>query len=89
MRLVLKHPIEYDHFSSTITLLIVNSGGLPEDAVEDIGEAILNAKSPLVVTGYLGRQTVAVDNLIRLVDLASIFYFAFASLLCGAARSFK
>lgn len=44
-------------------------GGLPEDAVQEIGDALLNAEKPLVVTGYLGRNSRAVQNLVRLADL--------------------
>ena len=43
--------------------------GLPEDAVQEIGEALLHAERPLVVTGYLGRDTRAVRKLVKLVDL--------------------
>ncbi|KAK5121975.1 hypothetical protein LTR85_004547 [Meristemomyces frigidus] len=44
-------------------------GGLPEDAVQDISAALLNAQKPLVVTGYLGRDSRAVQKLVHLADL--------------------
>lgn len=44
-------------------------GGLPADAVQTIAEALIGAISPLVITGYLGRNHQAVKNLIALVDL--------------------
>ncbi|PWY88103.1 thiamine diphosphate-binding protein [Aspergillus sclerotioniger CBS 115572] len=43
-------------------------GSLPHEAVELIGNALLDAKSPLVVTGYLGRNHRAVQELIKLAD---------------------
>ncbi|GLA61427.1 hypothetical protein AtubIFM55763_006013 [Aspergillus tubingensis] len=43
-------------------------GSLSPQAVELIGSALLNAKSPLVVTGYLGRNHSAVQELIKLAD---------------------
>lgn len=44
-------------------------GALPEDAVELISDALLQATAPLVITGYLGRNHRAVKNLISLADL--------------------
>ncbi|KAL1986059.1 hypothetical protein VTN96DRAFT_7072 [Rasamsonia emersonii] len=44
-------------------------GGLPPDAVELIGNALIEAKAPLVITGYLGRNHQAVKNLVALADL--------------------
>ncbi|KAL9071803.1 MAG: hypothetical protein Q9157_005332 [Trypethelium eluteriae] len=44
-------------------------GGLPSDAVEEIGNALLFAVRPLVVTGYLGRSHEAVKALKDLADL--------------------
>ncbi|PYH65014.1 acetolactate synthase [Aspergillus vadensis CBS 113365] len=43
-------------------------GSLSPQAVELIGGALLNAKSPLVVTGYMGRNHSAVQELIKLAD---------------------
>ncbi|KAE8151331.1 thiamine diphosphate-binding protein [Aspergillus avenaceus] len=43
-------------------------GSLSPDAVEMVGNAILNAKSPLVVTGYSGRNHRAVKELVKLAD---------------------
>lgn len=44
-------------------------GALPEEAVELIGNALLEATAPLVITGYLGRNHQAVSNLVSLADL--------------------
>jgi thiamine pyrophosphate-dependent acetolactate synthase large subunit-like protein len=44
-------------------------GALPQDAVELIGDALITANAPLVITGYLGRNHQAVKNLIALADL--------------------
>ncbi|RAK95270.1 thiamine diphosphate-binding protein [Aspergillus ibericus CBS 121593] len=43
-------------------------GSLPHEAVEVIGNALLDAKAPLVVTGYIGRNHRAVNELIKLAD---------------------
>ncbi|EME81831.1 uncharacterized protein MYCFIDRAFT_175419 [Pseudocercospora fijiensis CIRAD86] len=45
-------------------------GGLPPGAVEAMGQALLTADAPLVITGYLGRKTSAVQQLIDLCNLA-------------------
>jgi acetolactate synthase-1/2/3 large subunit len=39
---------------------------LPEDGVAEIVEALAKAKSPLVVTSYVGRNSAAVPELVRL-----------------------
>jgi thiamine pyrophosphate-dependent acetolactate synthase large subunit-like protein len=44
-------------------------GGLPADAVEEVGEGLLRAENPLVVTGYLGRNSLAVQRLVQLVEI--------------------
>ncbi|KXT04869.1 hypothetical protein AC578_3428 [Pseudocercospora eumusae] len=44
-------------------------GGLPPRAVETIGRALMSAHAPLVITGYLGRKTEAVGQLIDLANL--------------------
>lgn len=44
-------------------------GGLSPDAVERIATALIEAKTPLVITGYLGRNHQAVKKLIGLADL--------------------
>lgn len=44
-------------------------GGLPSDAIELVADALIRAETPLVITGYLGRNHQAVKNLIDLVDL--------------------
>jgi thiamine pyrophosphate-dependent acetolactate synthase large subunit-like protein len=41
---------------------------LPEDGVRSIGDALLAAKDPLVITGYSGRNEGAVEELVKLVD---------------------
>lgn len=46
----------------------VQLGGLPEDAVRRVGIALLEAKEPLVVTGYVGRRHEAPDELVRLAN---------------------
>ncbi|KAF5860112.1 hypothetical protein ETB97_002019 [Aspergillus alliaceus] len=43
-------------------------GSLSPEAVEMIGNALLDAKSPLVITGYLGRNHSAVQKLISLAE---------------------
>lgn len=43
-------------------------GSLSPEAVEMIGNALLDAKSPLVITGYLGRNHRAVQKLINLAE---------------------
>ncbi|KAF7189926.1 Benzoylformate decarboxylase [Pseudocercospora fuligena] len=45
-------------------------GGLPPDAVETIGLALMTEDAPLLITGYLGRKTEAVRQLIDLANLA-------------------
>ena len=44
-------------------------GALPVDAVQLIGQALLEAERPLVITGYLGRSHQAVKTLVTLTDL--------------------
>jgi thiamine pyrophosphate-dependent acetolactate synthase large subunit-like protein len=44
-------------------------GGLSADAIELIANALIEAKAPLVITGYLGRNHQAVKNLIALANL--------------------
>ena len=41
---------------------------LPEVAVKDIADALIDAKEPLVVTGYSGRNHKAVEALVSLAD---------------------
>ncbi|KAE8343836.1 hypothetical protein BDV24DRAFT_172498 [Aspergillus arachidicola] len=43
-------------------------GSLSPEAVEMIGNALLDAKAPIVITGYLGRSHRAVQQLITLAD---------------------
>jgi thiamine pyrophosphate-dependent acetolactate synthase large subunit-like protein len=44
-------------------------GALNEIDVETIANALIDAKSPLVITGYLGRNHQAARNLVALADL--------------------
>lgn len=46
----------------------LSPGALAPAAVDDIGKALLGAKSPVVVTSYLGRQPEAVRQLVKLCD---------------------
>jgi thiamine pyrophosphate-dependent acetolactate synthase large subunit-like protein len=44
-------------------------------ALETIGNALLQAKKPLIITSYLGRNKDAVDALVKLSDSISIPIF--------------
>ncbi|RAH69721.1 acetolactate synthase [Aspergillus aculeatinus CBS 121060] len=46
-------------------------GSLPSEQVEVISTALLNAQAPLVITGYLGRNHRAVQELVHLADMIS------------------
>ncbi len=46
----------------------VTSGALPQEAVESIAELLVEAKEPLLITGYSGRNHAAVGELVRLAD---------------------
>jgi thiamine pyrophosphate-dependent acetolactate synthase large subunit-like protein len=41
---------------------------LPQSAAEEIAEALYNAKCPLVITGYVGRESQAVVELVKLAS---------------------
>jgi acetolactate synthase-1/2/3 large subunit len=45
---------------------------LPEDAVAELARELLNARRPLIVTSYLGRDPEAVNSLVTLADRAAI-----------------
>lgn len=47
----------------------VGPSALPHDAVVEIAEILVQAKEPLVVTGYSGRNHAAVEALVGLADL--------------------
>lgn len=47
----------------------------PTAAVARIGDALLSAKKPLIITSYLGRNPSAVTELIKFVDLTAIPVF--------------
>lgn len=44
----------------------IAAGGLSPDSVKEIGHALLNAKLPVVITTYLGRDIKAVQELVKL-----------------------
>ena len=46
----------------------VGPAALPETAMKLIAEALVEAKEPLLITGYAGRNHAAVGELIKLVD---------------------
>ena len=46
----------------------VGLGSLPGDAVEMIAEALVEAKEPLLITGYSGRNHAAVGELVKLAE---------------------
>jgi acetolactate synthase-1/2/3 large subunit len=43
-------------------------GGLPETAVADVYRALIEAKRPIVIAAYLGRQPKAVEQLVELSE---------------------
>ena len=46
----------------------IGAGALPDSAVAVISEALVDAKEPLVVTGYSGRNHAAVGELVKLTE---------------------
>ncbi|MCJ1365436.1 hypothetical protein MMC16_004557 [Acarospora aff. strigata] len=46
----------------------VGPTALPEDAVEQIAKALVEAKEPLLVTGYTGRNHASVPELVKLTE---------------------
>lgn len=50
----------------------VDSSALSPRAVKEIGDALLSAKLPVVVTTYLGREPEAVKELVKLCEAAGI-----------------
>ena len=46
----------------------ISPSALPQDAVETIVEALVRAKSPLVITGYSGRNLACPSLLVQLAD---------------------
>ncbi len=46
----------------------VGVGALPESAVAMVSEALVDAKEPLFITGYAGRNHTAVDELVKLTN---------------------
>ncbi|THV49638.1 hypothetical protein BGAL_0186g00270 [Botrytis galanthina] len=47
----------------------IGPSALPQSAVDKISEALLNAKSPLIITGYSGRNHACPAELVRLADM--------------------
>lgn len=68
-REVLATPVEEVTIAERLRVPHVRVGGLPVDAVEQIGDFLLFAEKPIVITGYLGRQNGAVESLMRLASL--------------------
>lgn len=66
-REVLEEDIEPYHLDQSVWDPIGPSA-LPEDAVEKIAEAFLEAQKPLILTGYAGRSQDAARELVRLCD---------------------
>ncbi|MEW9670952.1 thiamine pyrophosphate-requiring protein [Ammoniphilus sp. 3BR4] len=50
----------------------LSPGAIAPSLVADLAEALLKAKKPLVVTSYLGRNTEAVDELVKLSERLAI-----------------
>lgn len=46
----------------------VELGGLPQEGVDEIAEAFLNSKRPLVISGYGGRKCKFLESLVKLAD---------------------
>lgn len=49
----------------------IGPSALPEDAVERLADAFLEAKEPLILTGYAGRNQNATRELVKLCDSLS------------------
>lgn len=47
----------------------VGAGALPESAVAVISKALVDAREPLIVTGYSGRNHAAVGEFVKLTDM--------------------
>lgn len=47
----------------------VGPAALPETAVKQIAEVLVGAKEPLLITGYLGRNHAAVEEIVRLTEI--------------------
>ncbi|KAL8716724.1 MAG: hypothetical protein Q9225_005974, partial [Loekoesia sp. 1 TL-2023] len=46
----------------------IGNAALPEDAIQEISEALVGAQEPLLITGYSGRNHDAVIQLVKLAD---------------------
>lgn len=46
----------------------VKLGGLPAGKAEDIAAALVGAKDPLLITGYVGRNQGVIEDLVKLAD---------------------
>lgn len=45
------------------------SSALPQDAVENLSKRLVNAKNPLVIVGYTGRDEKGITELVKLAEL--------------------
>lgn len=45
---------------------------LDPDSVKEIGEALTNAKLPVVITGYVGKNVAAVPELVKLAEATGL-----------------
>ena len=50
----------------------IAAAGLSPDSTEEIAEALISAKSPCVITSYVGRQPEAVSELVTLAESLGI-----------------
>ncbi len=61
-----------DSGESADTWTTAEMGGLPCDAVNEIASALVEAKRPIIITAYMGRQPAAVERLVELSERVSI-----------------
>lgn len=61
----------------------VASAGLSPASVEEIGNALLKARTPVVVTTYLGRDTKAVAELVKLCEATGTAFLVCISSSCA------
>ena len=57
-----EYPLNAEHWGGA------SLGALPEDAVVQIAHALMNAKEPLLITGYSGRNHNTVGELVKLAE---------------------
>lgn len=70
-REVLEEDIEPYHLDTRVWEP-VQPGALPDGKVDEITHALVTAKNPLIITGYLGRNHAAVRELVKLADTLPI-----------------